>query len=424
MRNVLGILVVAITSMILSQSCQKSEFLIISGIVTDSLTNKPIPGAYIFTQDGHVYTSASDGTFTITGIKPGKTNFQFGLRGYNPKSKSVIITDGRVNKINLTVSPILPPEIETGKITNITSNTAKVTGSIKLKSNVYISRYGHCWAYSTSLPSLEESIGRTSNVGGSGDISIESYLTGLQSDKIYYVRAYATTDAGITIYGNSVAFRTFDILIDEGLLLYFPFNGNYLDESGKGHSLLPDHGILPSFVKDRFGVNNSACHFSNLVDLYGSGNPVLNDFTVSLWFYKTNSWENEQEHLFQIGDSYNHDNIFYITQDIGPNNFNCGIRVNNSDYKLSLNSSPSLNIWHHVLAQRKGSELYLYIDGILKSNMNCPSDILPATYYFNIGAGWIGSGGPQYQQFYGDLDDIRLYDRALTISEIQYLRTH
>ena len=425
MRNVLGILAGAIITLVLFQNCQKSDFLIITGVVKDSLTNLPIEGAYINTGDEKYISTSSDGTFSIEGIQPGKIKFQviFNRGGYKSISKSVIITSGRVNKVNFVLSPIPKPEIETGRVTNITSRDATITGNLKLKSGVSVSKYGHCWSYTTTFPTLEDNVGFTENFGASGDVSFISTLTGLQSDIIYYVRAYSITNAGV-IYGNSVGFKTSEFEINYGLIYYFPFDGNYIDISGLGYILYPDFGIYPAFTNDRFGVPNRACHFSNNIDLWGSGTPALNDFTVSLWFYKSNSWENSQQHMFQIGDSYNHDNIFYIRQDASPNNFNCGIRLNNSDYRLTLSSSPSLNVWHHVLTQRKGSELYLYIDGILKSSMNCPSDILPSSRYFNIGAGWIGSAGPQYQQFYGDIDDVRVYNRALNTSEIQYLKTH
>ncbi|HEX3007650.1 MAG TPA: LamG domain-containing protein, partial [Bacteroidales bacterium] len=103
-----------------------------------------------------------------------------------------------------------------------------------------------------------------------------------------------------------------------------------------------------------------------------------------------------------------------------------GIKINGSfgtDYRISVNSHPSLNTWHHILTQRNGSKFFLYIDGIKISSIDCPSDLLPSTRYTNIGGAWIGTTGA-YQQFKGDIDDLRLYDRALSDDEIIYLSKH
>lgn len=425
MRNVLGILAGAIIALVLFQNCQKSDFIIVTGVVTDSLTNLPVEGAFIVTPNGHTYTSASDGTFTIEGIKPGKTNFRvFSFRGYNQKFKSVIISNGRVTKVDFVISPFAIPEIETGRVTNITLHSASVTGILNLKSDVNAHQYGHCWSYSTSFPSLDESVGHTNNGGGSGNISFTSNLTGLQSDNIYYVRAYAITDAGV-IYGNSVAFRTSDIIINSGLLAYYPFNGDVNDQSGNGSGV---SGWNYSLTNDRYGNSNNAlsCNSASFFYSYSKEGifDMFNQFSISFWFYKS-SWSGSNYQMICTGFSSNYTNDIRIGEEASPNKLYFDIKTGSGNtYKVSATSAPTLNMWHHVVAQRNNSEIQLYIDGGLQASLNC--DNQPINNNINGWGGYlfVGSDLNSSPYFTGSMDDIRVYDRALTNSEIQYLKTH
>src|SRR5215213_3532134 len=73
--------------------------------------------------------------------------------------------------------------------------------------------------------------------------------------------------------------------LTNGLVLYFPFDGNANDASGHGN-----HGVVngPTLETDRFGRSSSAYKFTALGDYIITSNtngiPVsTNDFTVSLW---------------------------------------------------------------------------------------------------------------------------------------------
>jgi hypothetical protein len=427
MRNFFKITAGIIVAVLLFQNCQKSDFLVITGVVRDSVTNMPIEGANIWA-DGKLFTSASDGTFSLEDVDPGKVIIWADKRiNYYNTTKEVFITDGRVNKIDFLLSPIPEPEIETGAVTNIASSKATASGRLYLKSGTNALQFGFCWSNTTSFPSLTNCSGFSSTLNGTGNITFTKDLTGLNSETIYYIRTYVVTSAGKTLYGNTVAFTTSTLGINEGLIYHFPFNGDKIDISGNGYSLGAEGGN-PTYTTDRFGNANSACHFS-AGKWWGGRTQALSNFAVSLWFYKSGSWENSEQHLIQIGDDFGgstFDNVFYIAQGATPKCFYAGIKINGSfgtDYRISVNSYPSLNAWHHILAQRNGSSFFLYIDGIKVNSIVCPSDLLPSTRYTNIGGAWLGVGAV-YQQFKGDLDDLRLYSRALSDDEIKYLSKH
>ncbi|ETR66729.1 MAG: hypothetical protein OMM_05511 [Candidatus Magnetoglobus multicellularis str. Araruama] len=74
-----------------------------------------------------------------------------------------------------------------------------------------------------------------------------------------------------------------EIDLENGLVAYYPFNGNANDESGNGN-----HGVVhgASLAEDRFLNKNSAYSFDgydDYIQIDGIKNIFSNDFTVSLW---------------------------------------------------------------------------------------------------------------------------------------------
>ncbi|WP_346190125.1 cadherin domain-containing protein, partial [Rubritalea halochordaticola] len=79
-------------------------------------------------------------------------------------------------------------------------------------------------------------------------------------------------------------------------------------------------------------------------------------------------------------------------------------------------SIPTANQWHHVVVVGDGSSLKIYIDGVLAgSGGNNATSYGSSAYSFNIGGGgiWDASGN----SFIGDIKDVRVYYRAVDISE-------
>jgi hypothetical protein len=70
--------------------------------------------------------------------------------------------------------------------------------------------------------------------------------------------------------------------------------------------------------------------------------------------------------------------------------------------------------WHHVAAVRTGKTYRLYVDGALVISNSNAANTAP-TYTRLAVAAYIGGGNP----FQGKLDDVRVYSRALSGTEIQ-----
>jgi len=96
------------------------------------------------------------------------------------------------------------PTLTTTAISSITDTMAISGGSISSDGGSPITERGICW---NKYPN--PTISNYKKASGSGDGSYTSALNGLQSETVYYVRAYATNEMG-TAYGNELTFKTLE----------------------------------------------------------------------------------------------------------------------------------------------------------------------------------------------------------------------
>ncbi len=100
-----------------------------------------------------------------------------------------------------------PPTLTTASVSAITQTTATSGGNITSDGGAEVTARGVCWNTSQN-PTVAHS--KTSD--GTGGGAFTSNLTGLTPGTEYYVRAYATNEAG-TSYGNQQTFTSGDILL-------------------------------------------------------------------------------------------------------------------------------------------------------------------------------------------------------------------
>jgi hypothetical protein len=78
--------------------------------------------------------------------------------------------------------------------------------------------------------------------------------------------------------------------------------------------------------------------------------------------------------------------------------------------------------WHHVVAlQEVGVSARIYVDGVPAKAAVAAGNLLTTTAPLVIG-GFHNGTGPA-QTFNGWLDELQIYDRAISDAEIAYLRT-
>ncbi len=91
---------------------------------------------------------------------------------------------------------------------------------------------------------------------------------------------------------------------------------------------------------------------------------------------------------------------------------------NNSTYQFNLSSTPTVNDgqWHQLAAVREGSAGRLYIDGVLVAS---GTGTVQALVSHSVSIGY--DNRDNSKRFKGAIDDLRIYERALTAAEIDGL---
>lgn len=97
------------------------------------------------------------------------------------------------------------PTVTTNDISNITTNSAACGGNVTSDGNVRVTARGVCW--STSPNPTINNLYDEKTEDGSGTGTFTSNLINLTKNTTYYVRAYATNEAG-TAYGEEKSFKT------------------------------------------------------------------------------------------------------------------------------------------------------------------------------------------------------------------------
>ena len=209
----------------------------------------------------------------------------------------------------------------------------------------------------------------------------------------------------------------------EGLVAYYPFNGNANDESGNGHdgTLGGDIGHdSPSLTADRFEKANSAYKFDAYREMIKlPANIVDGKSNISLAFWIKAADPNSAMGVI-TGSNSSRDNEYLFMIHSGGNIY--GIIKNQEMYGNTIIAD---NTWHlFVVTRNSDGSVKYYVDGTLDKSASLPSGNLS----ISDGGLWLGNeqdsvGGSwdSSQQLKGILDDIRIYSRALSQEEIGVL---
>jgi len=157
------------------------------------------------TADSKTEDGTGTGTFTsnLTGLSPGTTYY---VRAYAINSAGTAYG----NEVSLTTEPVHLATLTTDAVSSITQTTAVSGGNITDDGGGNITARGVCWSMAA-----EPTINDSHTEDGTGTGSFTSDLTGLNTGTTYYVRAYATNEAG-TAYGNEVSFTTEPLIDADG----------------------------------------------------------------------------------------------------------------------------------------------------------------------------------------------------------------
>jgi hypothetical protein len=191
----------------------------------------------------------------------------------------------------------------------------------------------------------------------------------------------------------------------------YPFNSNANDVSGNGNSGLVFGATLAS---DRFGNPDSAYHFGGSGDYVLIGaSPSLNitgDLTIAAWVYLSNSNVDANAVIFSnMLELSPHNGYSFRLWDGDKLRFFCG------DQNLLATTPLDAELWTHVAVVLSGTAATTYINGTLDSSATVAA---PTSSSVNP---TIGASQERAYGWNGGIDDILVYDRALSPVEISEL---
>ena len=206
-----------------------------------------------------------------------------------------------------------------------------------------------------------------------------------------------------------------------GLTGYWPFTGNANDQTVNGYNGTVYGALLTT---DRFGFQNSAYSFNGTTDYISTMySGILGSGARAVSFWAKSSVTTSMSAVCW-GDNGlgNRFDCYFNYASNGPT-FDCG----NGAITYVSPSAVNDGNWHHYVYQFGGTQLSqgeIYQDAVLLTQTNSsynPSDLINTLQTFNVTFGKIVYNPPN--NFDGQLDDIGIWDRILTLCEINQLYT-
>ncbi|MBR4252993.1 MAG: InlB B-repeat-containing protein [Kiritimatiellae bacterium] len=202
----------------------------------------------------------------------------------------------------------------------------------------------------------------------------------------------------------------------DGLVGYWPFDGNANDLSGNGNHG-STHGV--SLTSDRHGNNDSAYYFDGSSHISVSDSATLRvstgSITIAAWIKPTKYGVNTVDgsrfvSVLQMGNDYR----FQIG--MGSNATKAIVYLTSATSAIEI-SMPSLGSWQFLALTLHSGTLKYYRNGTLVASKYTGDTISTGGGTLTIGLD--PGGAPEYH--IGDMEDVYIYNRALSSSEIKAL---
>ncbi len=200
--------------------------------------------------------------------------------------------------------------------------------------------------------------------------------------------------------------------ISDGLVAFYSFtNGSTADASGNGNHLT-NYGARLSL--DRLGMPGRSFYFSGTdYMVHNRGFAVTRQISICVWL-KPEVWSANYSLPVCIGDDSRNIRVCYYPNKgkVGFDGwFGSAIGISESKETVPVGK------WTFVVGVRNGTDWQLYINGELDTRISGPANVFSD---LNLA---LSKNAGRYQQDYfkGEIDEVMIYDRALSPAEIQNL---
>ncbi|MBU3010852.1 T9SS type A sorting domain-containing protein [Polaribacter vadi] len=353
---------------------------------------------------------------------------------------------------------------------NITKTTANLGGNIAFQGASVVTERGIVYA----RENVELKIGRQGVIKesiGNGDGPFTKTIT-LNQGTIYYYRAYAINSEG-TVYGNTETLHILDdvptintidasnitaisstlnaeiidsgnsSIIQKGFVYSTSNTSPKLDENNVFNRTNSSNDALFSssisstnlktyfyraYAKNNEGIGygdvktfrqNNALHFNG-----GNEKITVNDnsnfdfssgITLEAWI-NIDQLNTDRNIIRKYEDAVNGKSFNLWVDALGRFRFTISIDGSSDEFLISNSPAIFTNNWHHIAATFNGSTMKMYVDGLGAGSKSVTGTIYDSSSDIVIGEGTTTSN------FSGALDEIRIWDKALSQQEVKDLK--
>lgn len=220
--------------------------------------------------------------------------------------------------------------------------------------------------------------------------------------------------------------------LTNGLVAYYPFNGNAIDASGNGNNATP--GGNYTFVTN--GLSDGALRTTGDNSIYYSGGghallPIFSSdlntgFTFSVWTKVQYVGGNPfpEEAIIGFGSLDLPLAVIYVNEyaAIPALKFiiNSGTTSPNVEIDQNVSFQTLSNSWCHVVMSYAPGKMTAYLNGQKVGETNITFNVFPVSHA-GLGRHWWDGGASSSARLSALLDDVRIYNRALSSNEVATL---
>ena len=252
------------------------------------------------------------------------------------------------------------------------------------------------------------------------DIASTTYaISGLAMNAIYFWHVSAANSGGTSGYSSAWDFRTAGL--PQGLVAGYAFSEGsgttVVDASGHGLT-----GTISGAAWTTNGRYGSALSFNGTSNYVNLGNPALlqitGSMTLSVWVKAAGNPTGEAQIISKSNGTYGWQLKTRLAS--GSHTFGTAVSADTRSRAQRYGTTVrSLNTWYHVAGVYNADSrtLDIYVNGVLDNggvSGTIPALLCNSTFNVNIGRQSSGT------YFNGTIDEVRIYNRALTRAEIQF----
>ncbi|KON30098.1 hypothetical protein AC477_05230, partial [miscellaneous Crenarchaeota group-1 archaeon SG8-32-1] len=380
---------------------------------------------------------------TLTNIEEGN-NYVFDACCNNTDGIESCSIEGGIYGINFSSSPTLTIKVpannsrynETDIIFNVSgSETLTYCGlSINENTNATMTKYNDTWYNYTnnSIASGEHSFIISCN---------DSYNNWGYSETYYFLVDKTFPDINFTdpTSSNDSSQENTDIFVNvsvndsTNISTFIDFNNKLLGwwtmDIYNGSDVIEykgrNNGSVTGALQTDAGQLGKAFEFDGETDYLNLGNndlEISDNFTISLWI-RTNDSSGTPTIIGRVDSGGAYSQYWYLGKGNGVSTIETGLGDNSKYSTVYSNDGITDNKWHQVVWVRKDDIQEIYVDGANSTN---PSSIDSGIGNVNPPTNVYIGGDVESNDYYfnGSIDDVLIFNRTLSITEIQALYTN